>query len=112
MADACIFLMENIDVKDIAKELKIKGIYVQNTHINIGNGNEISIKDLAFLIKDIVEFSGNLYFNHDKMDGTQRKVTDNSRIVNYGWNPKVGLREGLQRMREEMHCKIPVEIRN
>ncbi|MBT8319990.1 MAG: GDP-L-fucose synthase [Gramella sp.] len=114
MADACIFLMEKINVEDIIKDQKNaeRDEGIRNTHLNIGNGSEISIKELAYLVKEIIGFSGNLFFNHSKMDGTQRKVTDNSKIANYGWKPKVGLKVGIQRLLEEMHCEIPVNIGN
>ena len=70
MADACVFIMERIDFKDLIQDKK----EIRNTHINIGTGKEISIKELAELIKDIVGFRGDLYFNTDKPDGTIKKI--------------------------------------
>jgi len=92
MADACVFIMENIDFKDLVKDKK----EVRNTHINIGSGEEISIGDLAQLIKEIVEFEGELYFNIDRPDGTLRKLSDVSRLRMLGWNHKMILSSGIK----------------
>jgi GDP-L-fucose synthase len=81
MADACVFLMENYDEKQF---------------INIGCGEDISIKDLAFLVKGIVGFKGELKFDASKPDGTPRKLLDVSKLFETGWKPKVGLEEGIQ----------------
>ena len=67
MADACVFLLENRNFKDTYNENQKEII---NTHINIGTGKDISIKELAELIKKIIGFKGNLVFNTDKPDGT------------------------------------------
>ncbi|WP_084519360.1 GDP-L-fucose synthase family protein [Christiangramia echinicola] len=114
MADACIFLMENIDFEDLVKEFKVDNSTeeIRNTHLNIGSCDEISIKDLAYMVKDIIGFNGKLYFNTSKMDGTLKKTTDNSRIKKYGWTPKVGLTEGIQRLSEEMNCALSINISN
>src|SRR5574344_1908894 len=88
MADACVFLLENKDFKDTytsnSKEIR-------NTHINIGIGKDISIKELATLIKDIVGFKGELYFNTEKPDGTMVKLTDPGKLNNLGWKYKIEL---------------------
>lgn len=93
MANACIYLMKNIDFKDThtltCKEIK-------NTHINIGSGVDISIKELAYLIRDIVGFKGKLHFNTDKPDGTMLKRTDVSKINALGWRHEVELSEGIK----------------
>ena len=95
MADACVFLLENRDFKDTytpgAKEIR-------NTHINIGTGKDISIKDLATLIKDIVGFKGELYFNKEKPDGTMVKLTDPTKLHSLGWKHKVELENGIRSM--------------
>lgn len=93
MAEACVFIMENRDFKDTYK----KGQHeVRNTHINIGTGIEISIKELAETIKDIVGFQGVLMFNTSKPDGTMRKLTDVSKLNNLGWKHSVELNEGVR----------------
>ncbi len=91
MADACVFIMENIDFKDLMKDKK----EVRNTHINIGAGEDISIKELAELIKAIVGFEGELVFDVSKPDGTMRKLMDSSKLYSLGWQKKTGLLEGV-----------------
>ncbi|MGC8908950.1 MAG: GDP-L-fucose synthase family protein, partial [Desulfomonilaceae bacterium] len=80
LADACVFLMERYDSGEI---------------VNIGSGVEISIKDLAELVGDVVGFKGRIRFNPDYPDGTPRKLLDISRLTSLGWRPSIGLREGL-----------------
>lgn len=96
MADACVFLMENRDFKDTFSTTK----EIRNTHINIGTSEEISIADLANLIKDIVGFTGKLYFNTEKPDGTMKKLTDVSKLHALGWKHSIQLRQGIQKMYE------------
>ena len=66
------------------------------SHINIGTGEEISIKNLAILIKKIIGFEGNLCFNLKKPDGMPRKLLDNSIINSMGWKAKIGLEDGIE----------------
>ncbi len=104
MADACVFLMENRDFKDILGSQHLMlgtdefSNEVRNTHINIGTGIDISIHDLAYMIKDLIGFQGDLYFNTDKPDGTMKKLTDPSKLHALGWHHKVELKEGIERM--------------
>jgi len=117
MADACVFLMENIDFWDIVRLIKpelpdikntsclpisfvMEGKEIRNTHLNIGTGEDISIKDLAYLMKDIVGFKGEICFDTSKPDGTPRKVTDVSRLHSLGWKHKVSLEEGIKKLYE------------
>src|SRR5574344_117752 len=95
MADACVFLLENRDFKDTYDKNQKEII---NTHINIGTGKDISIKELATLIKDIVGFKGKLVFNTDKPDGTMVKLTDPSKLHSLGWKHKVELEDGIKTM--------------
>ena len=95
MADACIFIMENRDFTDT---FSVGEKEIRNTHINIGSGEDISIKALAELIKDIVGFKGELVYNTDKPDGTLRKLTDVSKLNALGWKHKMGLQQGIQRV--------------
>jgi GDP-L-fucose synthase len=92
LADACVFLMANTDFKDLAKDVK----QVKNTHINIGTGRDLTIKDLAGLIKNIVGFEGHLTWDSSKPDGTYRKLLDVSKINNLGWKEKIDLIEGIR----------------
>lgn len=96
MADACVYLMETMDFKDLITD-NVKGD-VKNSHVNIGWGKEISIRDLAFLIRDIVGFTGDLVFDTTKPDGTLRKLLDVSKLTNLGWKPKMKLTEGIEEL--------------
>ncbi|WP_028374508.1 GDP-L-fucose synthase family protein [Leeuwenhoekiella sp. MAR_2009_132] len=99
MADACVFIMENRDFQDVVpngvKESHTKP-EIRNTHINIGTGEDISICDLAHLVKKTVGFNGELYFNTDKPDGTMKKLTDVSKLNDLGWEYQVKLEEGIK----------------
>lgn len=87
LADACFFLMQEYDGTE---------------WMNIGVGEDVSIKELAELIKDIVGYEGELQFNTSKPDGTPRKLLDVSKLQNRGWKAKIGLREGIQNVYEEV----------
>ncbi|MCI1982481.1 MAG: GDP-L-fucose synthase [Oscillospiraceae bacterium] len=82
MAEACIGLMERYDGNDF---------------LNIGSGKEISIRDLAETIRKTAGFEGGIRFDCGKPDGTPRRVLDNSKILQTGWKPKVGMEEGIRR---------------
>ncbi len=104
MADACVFLMENRDFKDIVSsrhsELDSESTEIRNTHINIGTGIDISIQELAESIKKIVGFEGKFYFNTSKPDGTKVKLTDPSKLHALGWKHTVEFEEGIRKMYE------------
>ena len=97
MADACVYLMEERDFKDTYKENKSE---IRNTHINIGTGEDISIKDLAIKIKKIIGYKGDLVFNTEKPDGTMKKLTDVSKLNGLGWRFKIDLDTGMEIMYE------------
>ena len=80
LADAALFLMNNYDSDEI---------------INVGCGEDISIRDLANLIREVVGFEGDIVFDKTKPNGTPRKLLDISRLSHLGWKPKVGLRDGI-----------------
>jgi GDP-L-fucose synthase len=94
MADASVYVMENIDFTDL------KGIEteVRNCHINIGTGHEISIKELAILIVKTVGYTGELSFDATKPDGTMRKLTDVSKLNGLGWKHQIEVAEGVERL--------------
>jgi len=108
MADACVFLLENRDFKDTYHHTEglnntctlgsIPVNEVRNTHINIGTGVDISIKELAELIKQIIGFQGKLVFNTEKPDGTLVKLTNPSKLHALGWKHKIELEEGIKMM--------------
>ncbi len=87
LADACVFLLEN---------------YSEELFVNVGYGSDISIKDLAYLVKDIVGFAGELRFDPEKPDGTPKKLMDSGRLRSFGWVPKISLEEGIKRTYEEV----------
>ena len=87
LADAILFLLENVDAKDLYE----KGI----SHLNIGTGKDISITELAKLIAEIIGFNGDVIHDSEKPDGTPRKLLDVSRIYSLGWKYKTELREGI-----------------
>ena len=94
MADACVFIMENRDSSDT---YQIDDKEIRNTHINIGTGTDISIRELAETIKQTIGFRGDLVFNTEKPDGTMRKLTDVSKLNSLGWNHTVELIEGVEK---------------
>ena len=81
LADACVFLMNHYDDTDI---------------INVGAGKDISVSELADLIKDIMAFKGSIHYDRSKPDGTPRKLLDTSRLKALGWQPKISLRQGIE----------------
>ena len=90
MADACVYLMRN---------------YNEAGFVNIGSGEEISIKKLAFLIKDIVGFEGTIVFDTSKPDGTPRKITDTTKLHQLGWEHTISLKEGIEQVYQEEFVK-------
>ncbi len=86
LADACYFLMQNYDEKGF---------------VNIGTGEDISIKDLALLVKELSGYKGELRFDTSKPDGTPRKLMDVSYLKNLGWKAKITLREGISKILQE-----------
>ena len=98
MAEACIFIMENTDVKDIInihKTGKSDPEYHPPHFLNIGTGEEISIRDLALKVKELTGFSGDVVFDSSKPDGTMRKATDTTVLKGLGYRHKISLDEGL-----------------
>lgn len=94
MADACVFVMENVNFDD----LKPVGREIRNTHINIGTGKEISIKDLAELIAEKISYKGRFVFNSEKPDGTMRKLTHVEKLHQLGWKHKIDIAEGVEKL--------------
>jgi GDP-L-fucose synthase len=82
LADACVFLLRNYDSPEI---------------INIGTGEDLTIRELADLICEIVGFKGKVAWDRSKPDGTPRKLLDVTKIKSLGWQPKISLREGIAR---------------
>lgn len=100
MADACVFLMENIDFKDIiTQDNKTKEI--RNTHINIGTGVDISILELAELVQNIVGFTGILEWDSTKPDGTYQKLLDVNKLHSLGWKHRIKFSDGIKKVYSE-----------
>lgn len=95
MADACTYVMERVDFKDLAAD---KGNEIRNCHINIGTGVELTIGELVRMIAATVGFEGEIVFDASKPDGTMRKLTDPSRLHALGWRHKVSPEEGIGRL--------------
>lgn len=93
MANACIHIIKNVNFSDLIESKEIR-----NTHINIGTGEEISIADLAKLIAEVIGYRGLFNFDSTKPDGTMRKLTDVSKLHSLGFNHKVPLRDGIERV--------------
>ncbi|RYF97912.1 MAG: NAD-dependent epimerase/dehydratase family protein, partial [Chitinophagaceae bacterium] len=91
LADACYFLMQN---------------YNEPHLINIGTGVDLTIKDLALLIKKVVGFEGELTFDSSKPDGTPRKLMDVSKLHNLGWKHQIELEEGLKLAYQDYLSKL------
>lgn len=93
MADACVFILENIDFKDLVPSDSKE---IRNTHLNIGTGKEISIRELAELVAKTAGFKGRIVFDASKPDGTPRKLLDVSKLESLGWKAKTNLAQGLK----------------
>ena len=89
MAEACITVM-NADKKDYDNLVKP----MQN-YINLSAGFDITIKELVSKIKDVVGYTGDIIYDHNKPDGTMQKLTDNTKILQLGWKPKTPIEQGL-----------------
>ncbi|WP_295698353.1 GDP-L-fucose synthase [Helicobacter mastomyrinus] len=97
MAEACVFVMNNVS---FGAHLSSHTSQIRNTHINIGYGTDISIIELAYLIKEIVGFEGQLVFDSSKPDGTYQKLIDSSKLHQLGWRAKISLKEGIRSVYE------------
>ncbi len=87
LAEACFFLMQN---------------YNKQGFVNVGTGEDLSIKELALIVKDVVGFNGELKFDTSKPDGTPRKLMDVSLINNLGWHHKINLKDGIRAVYNEV----------
>jgi GDP-L-fucose synthase len=101
MADACVFLMSLPD----AKYESIVQSDIQPPLINVGCGTDVTVRELAELIREIVGFQGQLVFDHSKPDGTPRKLLDVSRMHQLGWRASISLQEGLKAVYAD-YCQV------
>lgn len=84
MADACIYVMQNYDAPDQIP-----------SHVNVGSGTDLTIKELAETVQKVTDYKGQLIWDTTKPDGTPRKLMDNSKLASLGWAPKISLEEGI-----------------
>ncbi len=101
LADAVIYIFENIDFVDLVEdkslfEKEVKNI--KNTHINIGRGTDVTIRELVELIKTVVGYTGEIDWDTSKPDGTPQKLMDVSKLNSLGWKPKLSLEEGIKQV--------------
>lgn len=94
MADASVYIMEKVDFTDLSRGMK----EVRNTHINIGTGKELTIREVAAMIQNVVGFAGAVQFDASKPDGTLRKLTDVSKLHELGWHHTIEIEEGVERL--------------
>jgi GDP-L-fucose synthase len=90
LANACVFLMTN---------------YSDLEFVNVGSGEEVSVRELALMIKKVVSYEGEFKFNSSKPDGTPRKLMDNSKLLKMGWAKKISLEDGLRKVYEGLTAK-------
>lgn len=93
LADACVYVMERIDAQEMKK-------HCPDYFVNVGTGEDLKIKELAGIIKEIVGFTGQIQFDRTKPDGTPRKLLDVSKMRQLGWTPKIDLKNGIKRTYE------------
>ncbi len=89
VADACVFLLQNVDAQQLYDDMKI-------SHINIGCGVDLTIAELSNKIAKIIEYNGKIKFDTSQPDGTPQKLLDVSRLKNLGWQPSISLEEGIK----------------
>ena len=101
MADACIYLLEQPDAK-------LQSLFSESHPplINIGCGEDLTIRDLAEMAREVAGFKGQLVFDTSKPDGTKRKLMDVSRIKALGWERKIGLNEGIALAYQDMRRRL------
>ena len=94
LADACLFVLENWDIKNELAPKDENGNILH--YLNVGTGKDISIKELAKLIANLMGYEGSIEWEKNKPDGTYKKQLDTTRINNLGWYPKIKFKDGLK----------------
>ena len=103
LAEACVFLVENANYKDMAFTDDSGTV---QSHINVGSGKEVTIKQLTETVKEVIGFNGKISWDSSKPDGTPRKLMDSSRINALGWTSKVTLKEGIARAYQDFLSRM------
>ncbi|ARJ56746.1 putative GDP-fucose synthase [Campylobacter cuniculorum DSM 23162 = LMG 24588] len=97
LSEAVLFILQNIDFKHLYEKNEKE---IQNTHLNLGTNENISIKELAYLLKKLIGFKGELVFNAKRPNGALSKLSDCSKINQLGWQAKITLEQGVKMMYE------------
>ena len=95
LADACVFVM------NIPRDEFWSKVEMRCSHVNVGYGEDVTIRELAGLIKQVVGFSGELEFDHSRPDGCPQKIMNSEAIISLGWSPKMRLEDGLDKVLKE-----------
>lgn len=108
MADACVYIMESVDFKDLVKDKytdkitsRDTNVEIRNTHINIGTGKDLTIKELAMKVKEIIGFDGFIDWDTSKPDGTFQKLLSVKKLHELGWHETISLDEGINKVYQE-----------
>jgi len=109
MADACVYLLENINAKQIANvnsnqatnKISVNSYNSRTSYLNVGTGHDLTIKALAELVKTTIGFQGSLVWDSSKPDGTFRKLLDVTKLNTLGWKEKIKLEEGIKKVYQE-----------
>lgn len=103
LAEAVVYIMEQLHAGEIRKVVSDQNNRTEAvfSHLNIGSGEDLTIQELALLVKEIVGFSGKLSFDPTKPDGTPRKQLDVSRLSSMGWKPRIDLEQGIRKVYED-----------
>ncbi len=109
LAEACVFLVEKANYTDMAFTDDSGTV---QSHINVGSGKEVTIKQLAETVKNVIGFEGELDWDRSKPDGTPRKLMDSSRINALGWNASVDLKDGIAKAYADFLSRIKPQSTN
>lgn len=107
LASAILFVFENLNFNDLVDDPSKFGRVVKdirNTHLNIGSGTDLSIRELVDLVREIVDYRGNIEWDSSLPDGTSQKLMDGSRIRSLGWKDSISLKTGITKVYAE-YCK-------
>jgi len=98
LADACVHVFENINFADMVSFTEKEGTdrNIRNTHINIGSGSDLTIRELAEMVKEITGFKGEVKWDTEKPDGTYKKLLDSSKLNQLNWKSNIELKDGIE----------------
>ncbi|HYW96911.1 MAG TPA: GDP-L-fucose synthase [Bacteroidales bacterium] len=103
LADACLYIFENLDFTDLIQD---KSLFdrtvknIRNTHINIGTGTDVTIRELVEIVTKITGYGGKIDWDRSKPDGTSQKLMDVSKLHSLGWHEKLSLEQGIRQVYE------------